>query len=719
MTKLDNLTNSFASKLNISNNQQNGIKSPPHSTEPDFDTVLHNDNTRKMFSMYLKGFNNSCENLLTLYLICRCFQNPHRIEDRQRIKQILEKTYNTCFIKNDLTDFGLNSDLKQKIGESLKRKTYNESVFTAVKSELKQLLETHYFPQFLESEFYQENSQLMNNLLHKEPEKAEKLSDKHSTSLISLDNEKKSLRKSVNKGSNSFFAMPNIPAKSTTKTASSTNSNRMLKGSKSSSSSSSSVASINSSKPSSKLVKNINTNKSASKSSLNTLETGGKLTKSSHYKSNTSINSLNLPPNPYHVPSKAHPVSAQDSERQSVISMDDTCLRNGSMHRLPKLNRQIKDNLMANKDANINMPEFKAEHAVQPMKKPSDGSKAQLPLSEANPQEFFNILAAKLEDYIHKKAQSKQQSASFCAKPTSKSSNHNVDTSEMSFRDNIGEPLAIPYESDIDAQLDEHLNRVYNVNDQNSSKMSFVKVTSLARSQKHDRSLNLSCISNSLQPSHSESNQLNSTLKQHHFYKLTSTSKEVDIDDTNHYLHNQKDGHENHHQPKKSSTSKSRELRKSSTHSTHRQNVLDKQDTGAPGSMRGAASIERVNDWLNQSTNQQPQFEETIKKPAPPKTVSTPDKKLLKKESSDIKTTVAYYLPGEDLAYISQHLGDSLTLAQFKQLITKKGQFRYFFKTKSDLLDEECVVYQEATDENSLVPMFNSKVIAKIEKCSS
>jgi hypothetical protein len=40
---------------------------------------------------------------------------------------------------------------------------------------------------------------------------------------------------------------------------------------------------------------------------------------------------------------------------------------------------------------------------------------------------------------------------------------------------------------------------------------------------------------------------------------------------------------------------------------------------------------------------------------------------------------------------------------------------RYFFKTKSDLLEEECIVYQEATDDSLFVPMFNDKVIAKIE----
>lgn len=362
-------------------------------------------------------------------------------------------------------------------------------------------------------------------------------------------------------------------------------------------------------------------------------------------------------------------------------------------------------------NSTINMPEFKPENAVQPMKKPSD-SKSQLPLSEANPQEFFNILKAKLEAYLAHKAYAKQQHASFSAANKSK---HNAnEVSEMSFRDNVGEQLAIPYESDIDAQLEEHMNRVYNNNENlNTSKMSFVKVSNLSRAAKHDRSLNLSCISNVLPQSASEPQHHSSTLKQHHFYKLTSTSKEVDIDDAHH--HTKRDYNESYHSSSKRSASSAK-------------NKLDSIDSGVT-SIRSAASIERVNDWLNQTANQN-QIEELInKKPAPPVTVSTPAKKHpiqqqqqktpVKKETCDdvIKTTVAYYLPGEDLAYISQFNGEHLTLAQFKQLIAKKGQFRYFFKTKSDLLDEECVVFQEATDENSTVPTFNNKVIAKIQTC--
>ena len=91
-----------------------------------------------------------------------------------------------------------------------------------------------------------------------------------------------------------------------------------------------------------------------------------------------------------------------------------------------------------------------------------------------------------------------------------------------------------------------------------------------------------------------------------------------------------------------------------------------------------------------------------------------------KSNEVNIKTPVAYYMPGEEVAYMSTFNGSNITLNQFKQLITKKGAFRYFFKTKCNLLDdEECVVFQEATDDNSYVPMFNNKVIAKIEKISN
>ena len=86
-----------------------------------------------------------------------------------------------------------------------------------------------------------------------------------------------------------------------------------------------------------------------------------------------------------------------------------------------------------------------------------------------------------------------------------------------------------------------------------------------------------------------------------------------------------------------------------------------------------------------------------------------------KKPSGDVKTTVAYYMPGESLAYLTTFNAIEITLEQFKNLMTKRGDFRYFFKTKTDLLGEDCVVFQEITDANQSLPKFNDKIIAKIE----
>jgi axin 1 len=132
--------------------------------------------------------------------------------------------------------------------------------------------------------------------------------------------------------------------------------------------------------------------------------------------------------------------------------------------------------------------------------------------------------------------------------------------------------------------------------------------------------------------------------------------------------------------------------------------------------MRSASSIDRVNDWLSSSTSHPTKTTTTTTNQPSIDEIKAMNKKLQQQQTVNAKTTVAYFLPGEDLPYISTFNGNSLTLAQFKQLITKKGKFRYFFKTKSDLLDEECVVFEEVTDENDFVPKFNEKIIAKIEK---
>jgi hypothetical protein len=157
-----------------------------------------------------------------------------------------------------------------------------------------------------------------------------------------------------------------------------------------------------------------------------------------------------MPPNPYHVVSKAIPVSAQDSEIQSVVSSDlqydyDTKSLGSNMYlngvgtgggqghksrvsNLPKLDKHIKRNLIANQNAQVYMPEF---HLVQPEAsmtimqqqaggcviggplvdgevhhgepskgKPGVSKKTPIPLSESDPHKFFELLSSKLEQVV-------------------------------------------------------------------------------------------------------------------------------------------------------------------------------------------------------------------------------------------------------------------------------------------------------------------------------
>lgn len=379
-------------------------------------------------------------------------------------------------------------------------------------------------------------------------------------------------------------------------------------------------------------------------------------------------------PSPYNVITKAIPVSCQDSELQSVVSGDETSSRSGRHY--AKLDKHIKQNLLANKNARLNMPEFQPNLKLNdepsiPLKNlpvaQTGSKKAQIPLSESDPRKFFEIVASKLEQFINEGSNGADSNGD--SKPCKQRSLSNSNLPAM-YDVNMAQIEAnhakqMLYDP-VETQLDEHLDRVYN-NYSNESKASpkmSVKNANLS-SRFNNLSLNTSA-------KHGQQKS-----QQHHFYQLTSTSKEVDIDSQSHHHHH------NH-------------------------------DSGV--STRSVASIERVNDWLSSSAQNNNGGQTQHKEVGELKGKQVEKCVAEVAEESVVKTTVAYYLPGEDLAYISTFNGKCLTLAQFKQLITKKGSFRYFFKTKSDLLDEECVVFQEATDEGSYVPMFNNKVIAKIEK---
>ena len=96
----------------------------------DLDSYLFKENGRKLFQKFLKE--KSTDNLLTVYLIMSCFENKDYIEkDPERIKQILERVYSACFVKNQITH--LSFDLKAKFADRLQKKIYDEPIFNSVK----------------------------------------------------------------------------------------------------------------------------------------------------------------------------------------------------------------------------------------------------------------------------------------------------------------------------------------------------------------------------------------------------------------------------------------------------------------------------------------------------------------------------------------------------------------------------------------------------------
>ncbi|XP_076143982.1 axin-1-like [Alosa pseudoharengus] len=77
--------------------------------------------------------------------------------------------------------------------------------------------------------------------------------------------------------------------------------------------------------------------------------------------------------------------------------------------------------------------------------------------------------------------------------------------------------------------------------------------------------------------------------------------------------------------------------------------------------------------------------------------------------------TVAYYFCGEPIPYRTSVKGRVVTLGQFKELLTKKGAYRFYFKKVSDEFD--CgVVFEEVREDDAILPIFEERIIGKVEK---
>ncbi|XP_071373968.1 axin-1 isoform X1 [Centroberyx affinis] len=94
--------------------------------------------------------------------------------------------------------------------------------------------------------------------------------------------------------------------------------------------------------------------------------------------------------------------------------------------------------------------------------------------------------------------------------------------------------------------------------------------------------------------------------------------------------------------------------------------------------------------------------------------LSESEHKATKKQPCE-NITVAYYFCGEPIPYRTSVKGRIVTLGQFKELLTKKGSYRYYFKKVSDEFD--CgVVFEEVREDDAILPIFEEKIIGKVEK---
>ncbi|MBN3314196.1 AXIN2 protein, partial [Atractosteus spatula] len=76
---------------------------------------------------------------------------------------------------------------------------------------------------------------------------------------------------------------------------------------------------------------------------------------------------------------------------------------------------------------------------------------------------------------------------------------------------------------------------------------------------------------------------------------------------------------------------------------------------------------------------------------------------------------VTYFFCGEEIPYRRMMKTHSLTLGHFKEQLRKKGNYRYYFKKASD--EFECgAVFEEVWDDGTVLPMYEGKVLGKVER---
>ncbi|XP_053424351.1 axin-2 isoform X2 [Nycticebus coucang] len=76
---------------------------------------------------------------------------------------------------------------------------------------------------------------------------------------------------------------------------------------------------------------------------------------------------------------------------------------------------------------------------------------------------------------------------------------------------------------------------------------------------------------------------------------------------------------------------------------------------------------------------------------------------------------VTYFFCGEEIPYRRMLKAQSLTLGHFKEQLSKKGNYRYYFKKASD--EFACgAVFEEVWDDETVLPMYEGRILGKVER---
>ncbi|CAL1266471.1 unnamed protein product [Larinioides sclopetarius] len=84
-------------------------------------------------------------------------------------------------------------------------------------------------------------------------------------------------------------------------------------------------------------------------------------------------------------------------------------------------------------------------------------------------------------------------------------------------------------------------------------------------------------------------------------------------------------------------------------------------------------------------------------------------------EKKDDFTVVGYCIGSNPVPYSTKVRGKKITLGHFKTLFNRKGDFRFFFKRYCNEFGTN-VVFEEITDEEEVLPLWDGKIFALVEE---